>query len=99
MLTIIAIVQAKEGREKELEQLLLTLVERTRKETGCIRYDLHRHLDRQGKFIFYESWTDSAALEQHRKTPHIAEFRTKAADLLAGPLQVDLCEMISDPIG
>jgi quinol monooxygenase YgiN len=36
-----------------------------------------------------------AALELHRTTAHIKEFRAKAGDLLAEPLQVELFEMVS----
>jgi quinol monooxygenase YgiN len=95
MLTIVAFAQAKPGKEKELEKALLELVSHTRKEAANINYDLHRHLDKPGMFVFYENWADMAGLEQHRKTPHITDFRAKAGDLLAEPLQVELYEMIS----
>ncbi|MGO9572337.1 MAG: putative quinol monooxygenase [Desulfomonilaceae bacterium] len=71
MLTVFAFAQTRPGKEKELEEALLTLVAHTRQETGCINYDLHRHLDQPGKFAFYENWVDKAALEQHRASPHM----------------------------
>ena len=71
MLTVFAFAQARPGKEKELKEALLTLVAHTRQETGCINYDLHRHLDQPGKFAFYENWVDKAALEQHRASPHM----------------------------
>jgi quinol monooxygenase YgiN len=95
MLTVFAFVQAKQGKEKELEDALLTLVANTRQEAGCKGYDIHRHLAEPGKFAFYENWQDMAALEQHRKTPHVAAFRAQAGELLAGPLQVELFEIVS----
>ncbi len=98
MLTIVAFAQAKPGKEKELEKALLELVSLTRKEAACVNYDLHRHLGKPGMFVFYENWADKAGLEQHRKSQHITDFRAKAEDLLAGPLQVELCEMVSQQI-
>jgi quinol monooxygenase YgiN len=95
MLTVVAIAQAKPGKEKDLEAALLELVPHTRQEAACINYDLHRHLDNPGKFVFYENWVNKAALEQHLTTPHITDFLTKAGDLLAEPLQVELYEMVS----
>ena len=49
-------------------------------------------------FVFYENWMDKAGLEQHRKSQHITDFRAKAGDLLAEPLQIELCEMVSQQI-
>lgn len=49
-------------------------------------------------FVFYENWINKAGLEQHRKTQHIADFRARAGDLLAGPLQIELCEMVSQQV-
>jgi quinol monooxygenase YgiN len=98
MLTIVAFAQAKPGKEKDLEKALLELVSHTRKEAACINYDLHRHLAKPGMFVFYENWMDKAGLEQHGKSQHISDFRAKAGDLLAEPLQIELCEMVSQQI-
>jgi quinol monooxygenase YgiN len=98
MLTIFAFAQARPGKEKELEEALLTLLAHTRQETGCINYDLHRHLDQPGEFAFYENWVDKEALEQHRASPHVTAFRAKAGELIVGPLQIDLFEMVSQPM-
>jgi quinol monooxygenase YgiN len=98
MLTIVAFAQAKPGKEKDLEKALLELVSHTRKEAACINYDLHRHIAKPGMFVFYENWTDKAGLEQHGKSQHIRDFRAKAGDLLAEPLQIELCEMVSQQI-
>lgn len=98
MLTVVAFAQAKPGKEKDLEATLLELVSHTRKEAACINYDLHRHLTKPGMFVFYENWIDKAGLEQHREAPHIKDFRAKARDLLAGPLQIELCDMVSEQV-
>lgn len=40
--TNIAFIRAKAGRSDALGQRLLALVETSRREAGCINYDLHR---------------------------------------------------------
>ena len=95
MITLVAIAQAKPGREKVLEETLLALVPQTRQEAGCINYDLHRSLNKPGMLMFYENWVDRAALEKHRMMPYMVDLRAKAADLLAEPLQIELYERIS----
>src|SRR5688500_5916632 len=50
---VVAIFVAAPGKENELEELLSTLVEPTRKEAGCIKYDLLRGIPGEsGDFVF-----------------------------------------------
>ena len=95
MITLVAIAQAKPGKENVLEETLLALVPQTRQEAGCINYDLHRSLNKPGMLMFYENWVDRAALEKHGMMPYMVDLRAKAADLLAEPLQIELYERIS----
>jgi quinol monooxygenase YgiN len=96
MITLVATAQAKPGKEKALEEALLAVVPQVRQEAGCVNYDLHRSLSKPGVFIFYENWADQAALKKHGQMPYMLDLRAKTADLLAGPLQIDLYEMISE---
>lgn len=93
-LTVIAIMKAQPGKESALKQELLALVAPTRKESGCINYDLHQDLETPAKFVFHENWTDRAHLDAHLNTPHLQAFRSKAKDLLAEPPQMILAEKI-----
>ncbi len=97
MLTVVAVLEAKPGKEQELERTLMELVPPTRQEAGCINYDLHRSRDDSRMFMFYENWVDRKSLDAHLATPHLTAFKEKAADLLAGPLEITLYEMISEP--
>src|SRR5712691_1328799 len=65
--TVVAEVIAKAGKENEGRQLLLGLLEPTRKEEGCIQYDPHELADHPGHFVFYENWVSQAALDAHLK--------------------------------
>ncbi len=69
--TLVATFQARPGKEVELRKLLEGLVIPTRKEAGCINYDLHIAEDDPGRFLFYENWTGHAAIDSHGETPHI----------------------------
>ncbi|MGO9120809.1 MAG: putative quinol monooxygenase [Desulfomonilaceae bacterium] len=95
MITLVAIAQAKPGKEEVLKETLLALVPQTRQEAGCVNYDLHRSLSKPGVFMFHENWADREALQKHSKMPYMLDLRTKMADLLAEPLQFELYEMIS----
>lgn len=54
---------------------LLKIVEPTRSESGCIKYDLHQDLENPNIFMFYEIWETKAAWKAHDLTPHIQNFR------------------------
>jgi len=84
--TVIAEMTAHPGKEDELERLLVALVGQTRKEEGCIQYDLHLADDSSGRFVIVENWTTAEALYNHSKSAHIVAFREASADLRTDPV-------------
>jgi quinol monooxygenase YgiN len=92
--TVIATLKARPGQEEALRQELLALIPTTRKEEGCLNYDLHRSLDDPAIFVFHENWTDQAALDAHLANTHLTSFMEKADGLLAELPRVVLFEKI-----
>jgi quinol monooxygenase YgiN len=72
---LVAQLKAKPGEEEAVKQALLAMVAPTRKEKGCICYNLHQSKTDKSLFAFYEQWTDQAAFDAHGKTPHMAKMR------------------------
>ena len=66
--------QAVPGRERDLEAQLRGLLEPTRKEPGCLAYELHADPENPGKFMFYEKFESQAALDSHLASPHFQKF-------------------------
>ena len=95
MITLIALVKAKEGMEETVKQELLSLVKPTRSEPGCISYNLHQATDVKSLFVFYEHWKTMEDLEKHLEMPHLKAFTQKADSLLTKPMEVILLEKIS----
>lgn len=52
------------------KQAALKLVEESKKEDGCIAYDLYESDFEPFKYTFVEVWKSSKALEQHTKRNH-----------------------------
>jgi quinol monooxygenase YgiN len=96
-ITVLALVKAKAGMEQIVAQELMSLVNPTRSEPGCINYDLHQAADEKSQFMFYENWKSMEDLEKHREAPHMKAYRQKVGSLLAKPIEVILFEMISEP--
>ena len=82
LLTVIARMRAKEGKEQELRDALVALVEPTSKEKGCVNYDLHQGVEDPRWFFFYENWDSADDLDAHLAAPHLVEFAGRLDDLL-----------------
>ncbi len=82
---VVAHIHAKPGQEAAVREILEGFVAPTRKEEGCLRYDLFVDLSDAGKFTFIEEWTSTAALETHSQSAHITAGRAKMPDLLREP--------------
>ena len=50
------------------------LVEETKREAGCIAYDLYHDLCNTGHFVFIEEWVDRAALDAHVQSSHFQDL-------------------------
>lgn len=68
----------------------LAMLEPTRKETGCIRYELLANTANPAEFTFVEEWADQAAIDAHMATPHLKGLVANTQALLAEPLDVRL---------
>ena len=86
--TVIATCQARPGKEKELREVLTSLLAPTRKEAGCLNYDLHVSIQEPAKFLFHENWTNKAALDAHLQSPHIQELLPRVDGLCTGFPQI-----------
>jgi quinol monooxygenase YgiN len=93
--TVMALIKAKSGYEDKVREALLNLVSRTRKEAGCINYDLHQSSAEKSLFMFYENWVSKKDLDEHLEQPYLRDFFGKAEEMLAEPIEIKLWEMIS----
>ncbi len=89
LLTVVAEMKAKPQKEGDLRRALLALIEPTRKEDGCVQYDLHVHTADPGRFVFYENWTSPEHLAQHAESAHIKNLREISGDLVEGEIRVE----------
>lgn len=72
--TLVVKVVAKKDSVEELKRELLKMVEPTRREEGCMEYNLHQDNENPAVFFFYENWKSEEALEQHIAMPHFQGF-------------------------
>jgi len=83
--TLIVIVKVKEGSEDKFEAAFAKALAATRKEKGCITYDLNRDAQEGQRYLVYERWKSLADLEAHMKTDHIKALLQVLPELTSGP--------------
>src|SRR5216683_4986422 len=81
--TLIVILRAREGQVTLLEAELRALAGPSRREEGCLRYDLHRSVDAPGALLLHEVWTTREAHTKHSHTPHFLRWNARKDALLA----------------
>ena len=69
---------AKIGRESEVAAIFEKLSAESRKEPGCLMYQVHKHKTDPRRFFIYEQYKDDAALEAHRAAPHFLQHAKKS---------------------
>jgi quinol monooxygenase YgiN len=80
--TQVVILRAREGQETLLEAELRALVGPSRKEDGCLTFDLHRSVDTPGAFLLHEIWASRDAHGEHMHTPHFLRWNAGKDALL-----------------
>jgi quinol monooxygenase YgiN len=83
---------AKAGHEAEVAAIFSKLAEESRKESGCVVYQVHRHKTEPRRFFIYEQYKDDAALEAHRSTPHFLQMAKKDLPKLGDRIEGHLFE-------
>lgn len=73
-LTIVARIEARKESIELVKAELLKLIEPTRKEKGCVQYDLHQDNDRPEIFLFYENWESRELWQTHMANDHLAAY-------------------------
>jgi quinol monooxygenase YgiN len=82
-ITLIVQLRPREGQDMLLEAELRALVGPTRKEDGCLTYDLHRSAEGPSAFLLDEVWASREAHSRHTNTPHFLRWNARKDSLLA----------------
>jgi quinol monooxygenase YgiN len=64
------------GQEERAIELFASLTQQTHAEPGNLYYLVHRSPTEPRRFFLYEQYTDQAALDTHRASPHFTQYAT-----------------------
>ena len=72
--TRLVVLRARGGQELLLEAELRALIGPSRKEQGCLTFDLHGSVDPPGSYLLHEIWVSRDAHTEHTHTPHFLRW-------------------------
>ncbi|MDD5558580.1 putative quinol monooxygenase [Candidatus Methylomirabilis sp.] len=78
---VVARIVARPGKEDELRALLQGLIEPTRREPGCVTYELLQNKTDPADFTFVEEWRSEADLDAHLQSAHLRQARSRLSEL------------------
>jgi quinol monooxygenase YgiN len=73
MLSFTVRMRFEESDHEAIRSALIALTQGSRQEPGCVSYIPHFIADDPTTVLIYEQYTDEAALEHHRNTPHFKD--------------------------
>ena len=79
----------------EMRRILLGLIEPSRAEPGCLKYELLQNADDPTDFTFVETFASDEALMLHAAAPYIAGLAPRLKELVARPSEVSRYRAIS----
>ena len=80
MITKLIQLKAKPGKSAELNSLVQSLIEPSRNEVGCIKYDAYS--DDSGSIYLIEEWESAETLNAHKLTAHFLKFKDAGPELI-----------------
>ena len=75
------------GKELQLRDELMRVVEPTRAEPGCVRIHLYESTRGPLTYFIHSEWVDEPAFDAHVELPHTVRFAGQVEDLITQPLQ------------
>ncbi|MCO5387706.1 MULTISPECIES: putative quinol monooxygenase [Desulfosporosinus] len=94
MIKVIAKLTIKEDKIEELKSIIPELVAETRKEDGCLSYQLFQDVKNKKMLSFVEDWESNEALQRHMNSKHFQEAMPKIAELQEKEMELSVCTLV-----
>lgn len=95
-IVLIARLKVKNDKIEQARSAALVIVEPSRKEAGCINYDIHQSIEDETVFFWHETWVNKAAIDEHFATSFFGEFFKVVEEVAAEPPQINLTRKITE---
>lgn len=95
MIIVSAKVTASAGNRDAFVQAAQPCIAATRKEAGCVFYELYASTEHPDKLMFFEKWQSREILEKHMASEHMKAFAKikEERGLQTGDLEVAVLDV------
>jgi quinol monooxygenase YgiN len=90
MIVVTGSVTARQDSFDEIRRLSLEHVHRSRGESGCVSHAVHVDCENPLRLVFFEQWSDRAALLAHFAVPASRDFVKSLQSLAAAATTIEL---------
>lgn len=98
MIYVVATLIVKSEKRADFLENARDVIAATRREPGCLTYDLTSSITEPNEFIFVERWESREALAGHFETPHFLRWRKLCGEYLDGrKLEIIKPESVETP--
>nr|WP_321376627.1 putative quinol monooxygenase [uncultured Bacteroides sp.] len=94
MVKVIAKFFVKEDKVEEFLKLANVLVEESRKEAGCVRYNLLQDVSNPQTLIMVEEWESAGILKTHMASAHFTSIIPKMSLLQFQKEEITVCKNV-----
>lgn len=82
--TLLIHVKAKEGMAAQFEAAFSEAMKGSRKDKGCLAYDLNRVPDSPTDYVIYERWASLEAVKSHLEKAHVVKLLNRLPEVTEG---------------
>jgi len=90
----IAHLDARPEKTEELRVLLTSLLEPTRQERGCVRFELQQNRDSPTEFAVVSEWRGEDAVQHHIETSYARHAMSRLPELLTASLDLRFYRLV-----
>ena len=88
MVHVMASIVVQPDQAKAARALLATLAAESRREPGCLSYELFQRPDLPHVFRTVEQWQAADDIDAHMRTPHVAKAIAAGPTMFAAPPEI-----------
>jgi len=88
MIIVTAMMHVKNGKKEAFILEAKDLISASRKEDGCINYNLLTDIEDENALVMLEQWKDIDSLKKHMKTDHFLQFEVAIEPFLSNVVDI-----------
>ena len=92
---VIATLVGKPEFSEKLKSILISLIEPTRQEEGCIQYELLQHQEVPEEFTFYEIWESHETLNSHLASKNLQKAFSESEERRVGEPNIRIYKLVA----